>query len=189
MIVDGLALRAEDPAVGLEQVAALHARGAGPGADEQGHVGAVEGGLEVIGDVRARQQGKGAIVQLHGGAFGRLQGWGDLQEPQAHRNIRAEELPGGNAEEQGVADLARRAGYGDVYGSGHDGRLDRCGWVRCIEPGHPGTFRSDANHIGARRGCYRIRTGSVWGVHRRGPDLVLANCDYLGTYRLLAGSG
>src|ERR1700761_2530090 len=140
MIVDGLALRAEDPAVGLEQVAALHARGAGPGADEQGHVGAVEGGLEVIGDVRARQQGKGAIVQLHGGAFGRLQGWGDLQEPQAHRNIRAEELPGGNAEEQGVADLARRAGYGDVYGSGHDGRLDRCGWVRCIEPGQMGVL-------------------------------------------------
>ena len=41
-LVEGLALRGEDRAVGLEQVAALHARAARAGADEQGEVDAVE---------------------------------------------------------------------------------------------------------------------------------------------------
>ena len=41
-LVEGLALGGEDRAVGLEQVAALHARAARAGADEQGEVDAVE---------------------------------------------------------------------------------------------------------------------------------------------------
>src|ERR1700689_3835598 len=41
VLVDGLALGPEDPAVGRQQVAALHARGTRPGADQQGDVGAV----------------------------------------------------------------------------------------------------------------------------------------------------
>lgn len=40
VVVDGLALRLEDAAVGGQQVAALHALGAGAGADQEGDVGA-----------------------------------------------------------------------------------------------------------------------------------------------------
>jgi hypothetical protein len=46
---DGLALGLEDAPVYGEQVAALHARLAGDGADQEGPVGAVEGGLEIRG--------------------------------------------------------------------------------------------------------------------------------------------
>ena len=42
VVVQGLALTGEDAAVGLEQVAALHAGAARAGADEQGEVDAVE---------------------------------------------------------------------------------------------------------------------------------------------------
>jgi len=56
VVVDGLALRAEDATVGRQQVASLHAGGAGAGADEQADVGAVERGLEVVGDVDPGQQ-------------------------------------------------------------------------------------------------------------------------------------
>ena len=73
VVVDGLALRLEDAAVGRQQVAALHARGAGAGADEQGDVGAVEGRVRVVGDVDAAQQREGAVVELHGGALGGLE--------------------------------------------------------------------------------------------------------------------
>ena len=49
--VDGLALRLEDRAVGLEQVGALHALGARARADQQADVGAVERLVGIGGDV------------------------------------------------------------------------------------------------------------------------------------------
>ena len=48
---------------------------------------------------------------------------GDLQQAQLDRHVRAEQLAGGDAEEQGVADLAGRAGDGDVHGSAGHGVL------------------------------------------------------------------
>ena len=125
VVVDGLALRLEDAAVGLEQVAALHALGTGAGADEQRDVGAVEGDVRVVGDVDALQQREGAVVELHGGALGGLQRLGDLQQAQLDRHVRAEQLAGGDAEEQRVADLAGRAGDGDIDGSAGHGDLRR----------------------------------------------------------------
>jgi hypothetical protein len=56
--VDGLSLRLEDAAVRLEQVAALHAGRARPGAHQQRHVDAVERRLRVVGDVDALSSGK-----------------------------------------------------------------------------------------------------------------------------------
>ena len=108
VLVDGLALRAEDPAVGLQQVTALHARGTRPRADQQGDVGAVEGGLQVVGDVDAGQQREGAVIEFHRGALGRLQGRGDLQQPQSDRHVRPEKLSGSDAEQQVHSRSARR---------------------------------------------------------------------------------
>jgi hypothetical protein len=121
--VDGLTLRLEDAAVGLEEVTALHALGAGAGADQQGDVRAVEGHVRVVGDVDALQKRERAVVQLHGRALGGLQRRGDLQQAQLDRHVRAEQLAGGDAEEQGVTDLAGRAGDGDVHGSAGHGVL------------------------------------------------------------------
>ena len=123
VVVDGLALRLEDAAVGLQQVTALHALGARAGADEQADVGAVEGDVRVVGDVDALEQREGAVVELHGGALGGLQRWGDLQQAKLDRHVRAEQLAGGDAEEQRVADLAGGAGDGDVHGSAGHGVL------------------------------------------------------------------
>ena len=53
-VVEGLALGGEDRAVRLEQVAALHARAARAGADQQGEVDAVEDLLRVGADLRRR---------------------------------------------------------------------------------------------------------------------------------------
>ena len=55
-LVEGLALRGEDAAVGLEQVAALHARAAGARADEQGVVDAVEDLGRVVADLDAGER-------------------------------------------------------------------------------------------------------------------------------------
>lgn len=123
VVVDGLALRLEDAAVGLEEVTALHALGPRPGADEEADVGAVEGHVRVVRDVDALQQRERAVVQLHGGALGGLERRGDLQQAQLDRHVRAEQLAGGDAEEQGVTDLVSRAGDGDVHGSAGHGVL------------------------------------------------------------------
>ncbi len=76
----------------------------------------------VVGDLDAAQQREGAVVELHGGALGGLEALRDLQEAQVDRHVRAEQVAGGDAEEQRVADLAGCAGHGDIHGSaGHGG--------------------------------------------------------------------
>lgn len=126
VVVDGLALRLEDATVGGEQVTALHALGARAGADEQGDVRTGEADVRVVGDLDVAQQREGAVVELHRGALGGLEALRDLQEAQVDRHVRAEQVAGGDAEEQRVADLAGCAGHGDIHGSaGHGGlRLD-----------------------------------------------------------------
>ncbi len=88
---------------------------AGPGADEQRDVGAVERRTRVVGDVDAAQQRERAVVELHRGALGGPHGRRDLQQAQLDRRVRAEQLTRGDAEEQRVADLAGRAGDGDIH--------------------------------------------------------------------------
>ena len=63
----------EDGAVGREQVAALHARLAGHGADEDAHVGVAERDVGVVGADHAGEQREGAVVELHRHAVERLQ--------------------------------------------------------------------------------------------------------------------
>ena len=88
-VVERLALRREDPAVGLQQVAALHARASRAGADEQGEVDAVEDRLGVVADLDLGQRREGAVVELHDDALERLERRGDLQQPQLDRGVRA----------------------------------------------------------------------------------------------------
>jgi len=115
--VEGLALGTEDAAVGGEQVGALHAGLAGHGADEEGDVGALEGSLGVIEDVDAAQGREGGVEQLHSGPLSGLDGRRDLQQAEVDTLVRAEKGAGGDAEQQGVADVAGSTGDGDVDGS------------------------------------------------------------------------
>ncbi len=125
-LVERLALGGEDRAVGLEQVAALHALGAGAGADEQGEVRAVEDGVRVVADLDAGQRRERAVVELHDDALERLEGRGDLQQLQLDRGVLAEQVPARDPEEQAVADLAGGAGDGDLDGGSAHGRLLVC---------------------------------------------------------------
>ena len=117
-VVEGLALRGEDRAVGREQVAALHARAARARADEQGEVDAVEDlarrRAPISTPARLRER---AVVELHDDALERLEGGLDLEQSQLDRAV-AEQRAAGEAEEQAVADLAGGAGDGDLQGSG-----------------------------------------------------------------------
>ena len=86
-LVERLALRGEDRAVGREQVAALHARAARTGADEQGEVDAVEDLLGVVADLDAGEVRERAVVELHDDALERLERRGDLQQAQLDRAV------------------------------------------------------------------------------------------------------
>ena len=121
VVVEGLALGGEDRAVGLEQVAALHALGARTSADQQGQVDPVEDLGRVVPDLDLGQVREGAVVQLHHHALERRQRRGDLQQAQLDRGVLAEQVAGGDPEEQAVADLAGGAGDGDLDGRGAHG--------------------------------------------------------------------
>ena len=122
-----LALGGEDGAVGFEEVVALHALGAGPRTDEQRHVHTVERLARVVGRDHAGQQREGAVVQLHHDALQRAHGRGDLEQVEDHRLVGAEHGAAGDAEDEGVADLARGAGDGDP-----DRRLLEAGHVSSV---------------------------------------------------------
>ena len=114
VVVDGLTLGAEDAAVDLEQVTALHAGLAGDGADEQRPAGAVERLGERAGGDDALEQGIRLVLELHDQALERLHRRLDLEEPQHDRLVVAEQLPGGDPVHERVANLARRTRDGDV---------------------------------------------------------------------------
>jgi len=116
--VQRLSLGLEDPAVGFEQVRALHPLRARLGADEQGDVDAVERLLGVVGHLDAGEQGEGAVVELHGHALDGLHGIRDLEQGEDDGLVGAEHVAGGDAKEQRVADLAGGAGDGDADGAG-----------------------------------------------------------------------
>ena len=85
-------------------------------ADEHADVGAVERLLRVVVDVDPGQQREGAVEQLERGALRGLDRLGYLEQVQVHRPVRAEELSGGDPEQQRVADLAGGAGHGHLGG-------------------------------------------------------------------------
>ena len=121
MGVQRLALRPEDRAIGREQILALHAGAARARADQQGVGAILERDIGVVGRHDALQQREGAIVELHHHAFQRLERGRDFQQVQDHRLVLAQHVAGGDAEEQGIADLAGGAGHGNMDGGFHQG--------------------------------------------------------------------
>ena len=113
VLVQGLPLGLEDPAVCLEQVAALHPLGPWPGPDQQRHVHAVEGLVRVVVDVDALQQRERAVVELHRRSLRRLDGIGDLEQRQVNGGVRTEQLTARDTKQEGVTDLACCSG--DLY--------------------------------------------------------------------------
>jgi hypothetical protein len=89
-------------------------------------VGVLEayGGIGRLDD--ALEQRKGAVIEFHRDAlecFECLLNWG-LEQLEDHGLVRSEHRAGGDAEQEGVADLAGCAGDGDADGSFH-GRVRR----------------------------------------------------------------
>ena len=115
-LVERLALRGEDRAVGLEQVTALHARAARPGTDQQGEVDAVEDRVRVGADLDTGERGERAVVELHHDALERLERGLDLEQPELDRAVGPEQRSARETEQQAVADLAGGAGDGDLQG-------------------------------------------------------------------------
>ena len=60
--------------------------------------------------------GKGAIVQFHDHALERAERRRNFDQGQVNRLVRAEHRAGGDAKEEGITDLAGRAGDGDFDG-------------------------------------------------------------------------
>ena len=73
--------------------------------------------VRVVADLDPGQQREGTVIELHRGALGRLDRRGDLEQRELDGRVRAEQLAAGDAEQDGVADLAGGTG---------DGNLDRC---------------------------------------------------------------
>ena len=89
-----------------------------PRADEQRVVGVLERGHRIAVRRHAGEQREGAVVELHHHALERLLRLlvGNLEQLQDHGLVLAEHLAGGDAKEQGIADLAGGAGDGDADG-------------------------------------------------------------------------
>ena len=122
VLVERQTLHREDGTIGLEQVLALHALAAGPRADQKRHVGAVERHVRVVAEHHRVDEGERTVVDLHRHALEGAHGGRDLEQLQDHRLVGAEQLAAGNAEDEGVADLACGAGDGDSdWGGAHVG--------------------------------------------------------------------
>src|SRR5690606_7754882 len=118
-LVQGPPLRGEDRAVRLEQVLPLHARTARSRPHEERGVGAVEGDAGVVRRFDPVQQREGAVLQLHDHALEGPPRWRDRGEAALDGLVLAEHVPGGYADQQGVADLAGCAGDCDANGLLH----------------------------------------------------------------------
>jgi hypothetical protein len=123
-LVERLALRGEDLAVGLQQVLALHPRAARARADQQRDLDVLEGDHRVGGRDHAVEEGEGAVVELHHHALERFLRLfiRNFEQLQNDRLVLSQHLAAGDAKQKAVADLAGGAGDGDAYGGfGHFG--------------------------------------------------------------------
>ena len=120
VVVQRLALRAEDGAVRGEQILALHAGAARTGADQERVIAVLEGDIGVVGGDKAAQQREGAIVEFHGNALECVQRRGDFQQLQDDGLVRAEHIASCDAESERIADIAGSAGDGDANGVFHE---------------------------------------------------------------------
>ena len=120
-LVQRRALRGEDLGVLQQQVLALHARAARTRTDQHRDVGILERDFGIVGADHAGQQRERAVLQLHHHALERGLGLvhRQLEHLQDDRLVLAEHFAGGDAEQQGVTDLAGGAGDGDTNGGFH----------------------------------------------------------------------
>jgi alpha-beta hydrolase superfamily lysophospholipase len=119
VIVQRLALRAEDGAVGFQQILALHARSTRTRADQERVVDVLESDIDVIGGDHTGQGRERAVVEFHHHALQGRQRRRDFQQVQDHRLVRAQHVAGGDTEQQRVADLTSGAGNGNSNGCFH----------------------------------------------------------------------
>ena len=113
------ALADEDLAVDAQQVLALHAGLARHAADQQRPVHAAKPFVEAGGGHDAFEQRKTAVLQLHDQALQRGHGRLDFDQVQNHWLVRPEHRARGDAEQEGITDLAGGAGNSNTNGSIH----------------------------------------------------------------------
>ena len=104
--VHGLALRREDLRVGHEQVLALHAGTARPGADQQRGLTVLEGHARIVGGDDPVERGERAVIEFHHHAGELRQGGRDLQQVQVHRGIGTQHLARSDTKGECVTNLA-----------------------------------------------------------------------------------
>jgi hypothetical protein len=113
-LVHRLALCRKDLGVGHQEVLALHAGAARARADQQRCLAILEGYFGVVGGDDLVERGEGAVIEFHHHTRELRQRRRDLEQVQVDRSIAAQHLSRGDAEGEGVADLAGRAGDGDI---------------------------------------------------------------------------
>ena len=114
VIVQCLALRPENSAVGSEQVFAFHAGTARTGTDQQGIVGILEGYASVIGRDNTGEQRESAVIELHHYTLQCTQCRRNFQQLQNNGLIRPQHIASSDAEGQCITDIAGGAGNGDT---------------------------------------------------------------------------
>ena len=108
------ALADKDLAVDAEQFLAFHTCFPRHTADEQGPGDSVEAAVEVAGCFDALKQRKGAVLQFHGHTLQGGHAGLDFDQLENDGLIGPEHLAAGYTGQEGIADLAGRAGYGDT---------------------------------------------------------------------------
>jgi hypothetical protein len=115
----------------LASFPAFHAFAAWTRTDQQRDLGILESDFRIIGDDDLLKQLEGAILQFHHHAAQHgLRLW-QIQQLQDDRLLAPQHVAIGDAEQDGVADLAGGAGDGDADGCFHAGLL-RVNDVRII---------------------------------------------------------
>ena len=119
--VERFTLRREDLRVGEQQVLALHAGAARACADQQRCMAIFERDARIIGGDDLGERRERAVVEFHHDALQRRQRRCDLEQVQVHRLVGAEQGAGGDAEGEGIADLAGGAGDRNIQRLLHRG--------------------------------------------------------------------
>ena len=78
VVIQRLALRAENGAIRGEQILALHAGTARAGADQQGIIAVLESDVGIVSRDQAAQERESAVVEFHGNALECIQRRGDF---------------------------------------------------------------------------------------------------------------
>ena len=114
-----LALADEDLAVDAEQILALHAGLAWHAADEQRPIHVAKAFLDIGGRDDALEQRKAAVLQFHHQALQGRHCRRDFNQVQNQGLVLAEHRPRGDAEQEGITDLAGGAGNSNTNRSIH----------------------------------------------------------------------